>query len=104
MAIELFGSVAVASLRIMSKKDRSNRSTEYAVTCFEGVMCDVCEEYYDEDDLIHFIRRNRVPDDILLCEFGWSEVCAVRGRYGFKVGLITEPQWEEVCRSRGHLM
>lgn len=31
MAIELFGSVAVASLRIMSKKDMSNRSTEYAV-------------------------------------------------------------------------
>jgi hypothetical protein len=31
VAIELFGSVAVASLRIMSKKDMSNRSTEYAV-------------------------------------------------------------------------
>lgn len=36
VAIELFGSVAVASLRIMSKKDMSNRSTEYAVKILRG--------------------------------------------------------------------
>lgn len=66
-------------------------------------MCEVCNGYYDDSELIDLIQDNDVSPDILLCDDGWSELSKIWGKYGWAKKLISAEEWRAVCNMRGHV-
>lgn len=66
-------------------------------------MCGICDDCYKDYDLVHLIKADEVPNDILLCDNGWSELSRIWGRYGWAKKIISAAEWREVCNARGYI-
>jgi hypothetical protein len=58
-------------------------------------MCGVCDNRYEDFELINLIKEDNVPNDILLCDKGWSGLSRIWGRYGWAKKLYRRKNGEQ---------
>lgn len=60
-------------------------------------MC-YCDK--DEMEILEDIRNRNIPEEALVRNCCWSQVCRIRGN---APGFVSSDTWSEICRQRGYL-
>jgi len=66
-------------------------------------MCGVCDGDFGDIELIDLIKEDDIPNNVLLCDRGWSELSRIWGKYGWAKKMISSEQWRAVCNTRGYV-
>ena len=61
-------------------------------------MC-YCDK--DEMEILADLRNGNVPDEALMRNRCWSQICRVRGKAS---GFVDQDTWSKICTERGYLL
>jgi len=67
-------------------------------------MCDYCNGWKDDEDIIEEIQYDDVSEEVFQCKEGWAMASRIWNKYGNGQKIISVDEWTAVCRSRGYFL